>query len=245
MSPIEDWVSFGFDDKYEHGFDYSWIFIQDGAYLISSSGVVRNVKIYFSSRKKYVFMIVLSDNTTYIWDVKPLSFSFYSPCLLEVIMDQNIAHIEYSSLNFIRILIKFGKILPENGEKACVVEQMEILKQTTKPLEEAKGMVLEPSEVPKKSDLEVYHAMLTGNSTNPIIGNVKFTKISFYIDSKEPKIFEYTSITSLEKVYIRNSFIVFYTQPDSRYEISLTEPSETRLNNLYKRIRAAIDKATG
>ncbi|EAY07734.1 hypothetical protein TVAG_118150 [Trichomonas vaginalis G3] len=238
----DEWSQWGFLGPPESGFNYSWIHLQDELNFIGNKTTIPHCSLYYSSRKKFLFLVQSSKYKKSLWDITDLEFTFNKDSENFLVINRGISllHLFSTSTNFIRLLVKIQKI-PVNSFIQPEIEN-NIQYESKKQAVQVKGPTsfsTSNRETGIISDLDV---IITKSDEERIRTDGKLAIYDTKIvvtptkDPRSPITLELNDIEHFQKVTMLCIFFVFYMKDGRCYEISFRDTQESDIEFVYHSI---------
>lgn len=238
----EDWSKWGFIGEEEPGYNYSWIHLQDELNFIGNTSTIPHCSLYYSSRKKFLFLVHSKYYRRTLWDITDIEFSFDKNSENFLILNKGISlmHLFSASTNFIRLLVKIQKIPVASFKQPEIERNVQYeSKKTTVLTKGPTAFVVSNRETGIIADINVIITRSDAERTR-MKGKLSVSDSKIVItpndESEETISLDIADIESFQKVAMLSIFFVFYMKDGRRYEVSFIEVQESDIEFVYHSI---------
>lgn len=241
----EEWEPNGFIGDPEDGFNYSWILIQESLNFVGQKSTIRNCSLYYSSRKKFIFLVASEFFRPCVWNIKDVTFNYYpeSENFLEAKSEANLFHISSVSPSFVKILVKYQKI-PLDLVSLPDFEQRLPYENTSAMIPSTKGTSGIGVVAPSPGSLNDSSVMLTESDRNRtrVSGKLTISETAFKVVGDSRVDLKFADMERVQKVTMINSFVVIYMRDGRRFEVAFKDNNEADVELFYQTLEKQTAK---
>lgn len=217
---VKTWESFGFFGEPEPGKDYSWIRLQNNLDFIGIENCITSCSVYYSSRFQNTLLIKTYDDTSALWNVSALTFSYFGNTysIIEVSNRLKIIHLSGVTTSFVSLLMRYQK-LPYD----CLNDLSQIPTQQIKISRCAQPIPIPSSAFKNEASVDIsVPVQITSAVDNCLKGDLVFEN-QHLLKLSTGWSLDFSDISSLSSTQANGFFIVILTKNNQRYEISFDD----------------------
>ena len=241
----EQWETVGFEGDPEDGYNYAWILVQENLNFLGQKSTLAQCKLFYSSRKKYIFLVSPKSFRPCLWNIKDLNFIYYpqSENFLELRTETQLFHLSSVSPNFIQILVQYQKIPHTQFSLPNISQNIEFAGFDSSSTA-SKPVAVGSNRSQATGSLSDLHVVLTQSDKNRtrVSGKLTVTENAFKVVGETRVDIKFADIKNIQKVYMLSTFIVVYMKDNRRYEISFKNQNEADIELFYQTIDKQINQ---
>ena len=241
----DEWEPIGFEGDPEDGVNFAWILVQQNLNFHGPKSTLSQCELYYSSTKKYLFLVSPKSFRPCIWNIKDLNFNYFpqSEDFLEIRAESRHVHLSSVSPNFTQLLVQYQKI-PHSQFSPPNISQVIEYESSTGISQSTRSSSVGSSYQAATGSLSDLHVILTESDKNRtrLAGKLTVTDTAFKVVGESRIDIKFADITRIQKIFMLSTFILIFLKDGRRFELSFKNQNDADVELFYQTVEKQLEK---